>query len=89
MLALPIHIDYKVYRPHKNKITNKQITKKRVCNSVQRKVHVSRAIVWKDDRIFKVNIYNGRNGCTLIISCPIARRPKAFQQNKTLSWEML
>jgi hypothetical protein len=61
--------------------------KRHVCNSVQRRAHDFKAIVCKDDKIFKVNINNGRNGCTLIISSPIARRPKAFQQNKTLPWD--
>jgi hypothetical protein len=75
----PHMIDFRVYRPHKNKITNKQIMKRCVCSNVQRRVHVSRATIWRDDKIFKVNIYNGRNGCVLIISSPIARRPKAFQ----------
>ncbi len=74
----PHKIDCRVHKPHKNKITNKQVTKKLICNSVQRKAHASKATIWKDDKIFKVNIYNGRNGCTLIISSPIARRPKAF-----------
>jgi hypothetical protein len=49
-----------------------------VCNNVQRKVHVSRAIVWRDDMIFRFNINNGRNGCTFIIRSSIARRPKTF-----------
>ncbi len=80
-------IDYRVYRPHKNKITNKQITKRHVCSNAQRRMHVFRAIVWRDDRIFKVNIYNSRNGCAFIISSPIVRGPKAFQQNKTLLWD--
>jgi len=91
----PHRIDCKVCTPHKNKITNKQVTKRRVFNSVQRRVHTSRAIVCRDDKIFKVNIYNDRNGSMFIINSPIARRhspiarrPKAFQQNKTLSWEM-
>jgi hypothetical protein len=28
-------IDYRVWRPHKNKITNKQITKRCVCNRLK------------------------------------------------------
>jgi hypothetical protein len=84
----PHMIDCRVYRPHKNKITNKQVTKKLVCNSVQRRAHAFRATVWRDDKIFTVNIYNRRNGCTVIIISPIARRLKAFQQNKILLWEM-
>jgi hypothetical protein len=71
-------IDCKVCKSHKNKITSQQITKRCVCNSVQRRAHAFRAIVWKVDRIFWVNIYNSRNGCKLIISSPIARRPKTF-----------
>jgi hypothetical protein len=67
-----------------NKITNKQITKRHVCRSVQRRVHVFKATIWSNDRIFKVNIYNNRNGCTLIIRSLIVRRTKAFQQNRTL-----
>ncbi len=80
-------IDYKVYRSHKNKITNKQITKRHVCNSAQKRAHASSATIWKDDRIFKINIYNGRNGCAFIITSPIAKRPKAFQQNRILPWD--
>jgi len=49
--------------------------------------HVSRPTIWKDDEIFRVNINNGMNGCTFIISSPIAKRPKAFQQNRTLPWD--
>jgi hypothetical protein len=56
--------------------------KRRVCNNVQRRAHVSRAIVWRDDEIFKVNIYNGRNGCAFIINSPIIKRPKTFQRTK-------
>jgi hypothetical protein len=75
----PNMINYKVWRSHKNKITNKQVTKRCVCNNVQRKAHAFRPIVWNDDKIFKVNINNGTNGsCTLIISSPIAIRPKVF-----------
>ncbi len=81
----PHRIDCRVCTSHKNKITNKQITKMRVCNSVQRTVHASKAIVCRDDKIFKVNIYNDRNGSMFIISSPIARGPKTLQQNKTLS----
>jgi len=80
-------IDYKVSRLHKNKITSKQVTKRRVCSNAQRRVHVSKPTIWRDDKIFKVNINNGRKGCVLIISLLIARRPKAFQQNKTLPWD--
>ncbi len=72
----PHRIDCKVCRPHKNTITNKQVTKSHVWNSVQRNAHAFRAIVWRDDKIFRVNIYNLRNGCVLIISSLIARRPK-------------
>jgi hypothetical protein len=72
-------MDFRVYKSHKNKITNKQVMKRRVCNSVQRRAHASRATVWKDDKIFKINIYNNRNGCALIKSSPIVKRPKTFQ----------
>ncbi len=44
----------------------------------------SRATIWRDDKIFRVNIYNGRNGCTLIISSLIDKRPKAFQRTELL-----
>jgi hypothetical protein len=47
--------------------------------TVQRRVHVSKAIIWRDDKIFKVNINNNENGCAFIISFLITRRPKAFQ----------
>jgi len=80
-------LDYRVLRLHKNKIINKQVTKRCVCSSAQRRVHVSRPTLWRDDRIFRVNINNGRKGCVFIISPPIARRSKAFQQNKTLPWD--
>jgi hypothetical protein len=83
----PHRIDFKVYRRHKNKITNKQITKRCVCNSVLKKAHVSKVTIWRDDKIFGVNIYNSRNGHALIISFPIVRRPKAFQYNRTLPWD--
>ncbi len=76
----PHKIDSRVYKPHKNKTTNKQVIKRHVCNNVQKKVHVSRATVWKDDKIFRVNIYNGRNGCAFIISSLIARRRKPFDK---------
>jgi hypothetical protein len=56
--------------------------KRRVCNNAQIRAHVSRATIWRDDKIFKVNIYNGRNGCALIINSPIARRPKGFQRTE-------
>jgi hypothetical protein len=75
----PNRIDYRAWRLHKNKTTNKQVTKMHVCGSVQRRVHASRPIVWRDDKIFRVNINNGGNGCMFIISFPIAKRPKAFQ----------
>jgi hypothetical protein len=59
----PHRIDCRVYRLHKKKLpTNK--SQKHVCNSVQRRAHVYKTTVWKDDKIFKVNIYNGKNGCT-------------------------
>jgi len=61
--------------------------KRHVCSNVQRRAHASRPTIWRDDVIFKVNINNGKNGCTLIINFLIARRPKAFQQNKTLPWD--
>jgi hypothetical protein len=57
--------------------------KRCVCNNVQRRAHAYKPTIWRDDKIFKVNINNNTNGCTLIINSPIARRPKAFQQNKT------
>ncbi len=41
----PHKINFRDYRLHKNKITNKQVMKRRVCNSVQRRAHASRAIV--------------------------------------------
>jgi hypothetical protein len=63
---------------HKNKITSKQITKRCVCNNAQKKAHASRATIWRDDRTFNVNIYNGKNGCMLIISFPTVRGPKTF-----------
>ncbi len=78
-LSHPHRIDYNVYRLHKNKITNKQVTKRHVCNNAQRRAYASKATIWKDDKIFEVNIYNNRNGCKLIISFPIVRRSKAFQ----------
>jgi hypothetical protein len=80
-------IDFRVYMPHKNQITSKQITKRHVCSSAQRRAHASKATIWTDDKIFRVNIYNNRNGCTFIINFPIARRPKAFQYNITLPWD--
>jgi hypothetical protein len=63
----PHMIDCRVYRLHMNKISNKQVTKRHVCRSVQRRVHVFKATIWSNDKIFKVNIYNNRNGCTFII----------------------
>jgi hypothetical protein len=78
-ISHPHMIEFRVSKPHKNKITNKQIMKGCVCNNAKKRVHASRATVWKDDTIFRVNIYNGRNGCEFIISSPIIRRPKAFQ----------
>jgi hypothetical protein len=62
----PPHLDYRIWKPHKNKITNKQVSKKHVCNNVQRRAHASRPTIWRDDKIFKVNIDNGTNGCTLL-----------------------
>jgi hypothetical protein len=52
----PHKIGCRVCMPHKNKITNKQIMKRCVCNNVQIKAHVSRATIWRDDMIFRVNI---------------------------------
>ncbi len=59
----PHKIDGRVYSLHMNKITNKQVTKKCVCKNVQRRVHVFKATIWSNDKIFTVNIYNIRNGC--------------------------
>ncbi len=56
-------------------------------NSAQRKAHAFRPTLWKDDMIFKVNINNSKKGCTFIISPLIAKRPKAFQQNRILPWD--
>jgi hypothetical protein len=61
--------------------------KRHVWKSAQKRAHVSRPTIWRDDRIFKVNINNGTNGCTFIINSPIAKRPKTFQQNITMSWD--
>jgi hypothetical protein len=83
----PHRVDYMVCRLHNNKTTNKQVMKRHVYNSAQRRVHASRAIVWRDDKIFEVDIYNDRNGCMFIINSLIARRPKALQQNKIMSWD--
>ncbi len=68
-------IDCKVWSPHKNKTTSKQVTKRHVCNNAYRRAHAFRPTIWRDDKIFKVNINNKRNGCVLIISSPIVRRP--------------
>jgi hypothetical protein len=75
--ALP-KIDFRVWRPHKNKIINKQVTKGHVCNSAHRMSQGFKPTIWKDDMIFRVNTNNNTNECVFIISSPIVRRPKAF-----------
>jgi hypothetical protein len=55
----PHNIDFKVYKPHKNKITNKRC----VCNNVQKMAHAYRATVWRDVRIFKVNMGKTKLRC--------------------------
>ncbi len=86
-LSHPHKIDYRVCMPHNNIIPNKQVTKRHVCSSPQRRAHASKVVVWRDDKIFKVKSNNNKNGCTLIINFPIVKRPKAFQQNRTLLWD--
>jgi len=39
------------------------------------------------DMILKVNTYNSKNGCALIINSPITKTPKAFQYYRILLWD--
>jgi hypothetical protein len=49
-----------------------------ICSRGKNNKKASRPIVWRDDKIFRVNINNGTNGCAFIISFPIVKRPKTF-----------
>ncbi len=79
--TLPIHtIQVWICGLHQNKIAKAWISKWSVNSCFQGGLHVFRITTWSNNWVFRIKIDNGRNGTSHMISPPIVRRPKTFQE---------